>query len=336
MTVRYHSRRGSLLPEYRCQRAGIEDANPICAAVAGEGVDAAVGELLLATVTPLALEVALAVQAELEGRAAEADALRRQHVERARHAAEQARRRYLAVDPDNRLVAANLEADWNEALRALTHAQEDYERQTAKAVPLGEADKARIAALASDFPALWSDPRTPQRERKRMVRLLVEDVTLDRIDDKIRAHVRFRGGQVETLHVAVGLTAPEARRTPAEVVAEIDRLLDDHTEAEVADALNRAGIISGTGQPFHTGMVNHVRRNHSLAPRRQRLAARGLVDLEAAAAAMGVATKTVKDWHQEGRIEGERLNDKGEHYYRLPAVVVESEGVVYDDYHCNL
>ncbi|MGH9150091.1 MAG: hypothetical protein ACRD0F_07105, partial [Acidimicrobiales bacterium] len=71
------------------------------------------------------------VQAELEGRAAEADALRRQHVERARHAAEQARRRYLAVDPDNRLVAANLEADWNEALRALTRAQEDYERQAA-------------------------------------------------------------------------------------------------------------------------------------------------------------------------------------------------------------
>jgi hypothetical protein len=321
MTVRYHSRRGNLLPEYRCQRVGIEDGGPICAAVAGEGVDAAVGELLLATVTPLALEVALAVQAELEGRAAEADALRRQHVERARHAAEQARRRYLAVDPDNRLVAANLEADWNEALRVLTHAHEDYERQTANAVPLGEADKARIAALASDFPALWSDTRTPQRERKRMVRLLVEDVTLVRTNDKISAHVRFRGGPTESLHVVVGPTAPEARRTPAEVVAEIDRLLDDHTEAEAADALNRAGIVSGTGQPFHTGMVNHVRRNHGLAHRRQRLAARGLVDLDAAAAAMGVATKTVKDWHQEGRIEGERLNDKGEHYYRVPAVV---------------
>lgn len=319
MTVRYHSRRGELLPEYRCQRAGIEDGTPVCAAVAGEGVDAAVGELLLATVTPLALEVALAVQAELEGRAAEADALRRQHVERARHDAEQARRRYLAVDPDNRLVAANLESDWNEALRALTRAQEDYERQSAKAAPLGEADKARIAALASDFPALWSDPRTPQRERKRMVRLLVEDVTLVRADD-IAAHLRFRGGQVETLRVAVGLTAPEARRTPADVVAEIDRLLDDHTEAGVAEALNRAGIVSGTGQPFHAGMVNHVRRNHGLADRRQRLATRGLVDLDEAAARMGVCTRTVKEWHHEGRVEGERLNDKGEHYYRVPSI----------------
>ncbi|MFN2505341.1 MAG: recombinase family protein [Acidimicrobiales bacterium] len=319
MTVRYHSRRGRLLPEYRCQRAGIEDANPICAAVAGEGVDEAIGELLLATVTPLALDVALAVQAELEGRAEEADALRRQHVERARHAAEQARRRYLAVDPDNRLVAANLEADWNEALRALTRAQEDYERQTAKTAPLGDADKVRIAALASDFPALWSDPRTPQRERKRMVRLLVEDVTLVRSED-IAVHVRFRGGQTQSLQVAVGLTAPEARRTPPAVVAEIDRLLDDHTEGRVAQVLNEAGILSGTAQPFHAGMVNHVRRAHGLAGRRERLAARGLVNLEAAAAAMGVATKTVKDWHHEGRIEGERLNDKGEHYYRVPLV----------------
>jgi DNA invertase Pin-like site-specific DNA recombinase len=319
MTVRYHSRRGEVLPQYSCQRAGIEDGGPICAAIAGQGVDAAVGELLLATVTPLALEVALAVQAELEGRTVEADALRRQHVERARHAAEQARRRYLAVDPDNRLVAANLEADWNESLRMLTRAQEDYERQAAGTAPLAAQDKARIAALASDFPALWSDPRTPQRERKRMVRLLVEDVTLIRADD-IAVHVRLRGGRAETLHVAVGLTAPEARRTPAAVVAEVDRLLDHHTEGGVADALNRAGIVSGTGQPFHAGMVNHVRRNHGLADRKQRLAARGLVDLDEAAARMGVCTSTVKAWHHEGRIEGEPLNDKGQHYYRVPPV----------------
>ncbi len=319
MTVRYHHRRGVTLPEYRCQRAGIEDGNAICAAVAGAGVDAAIGELLLTRVTPLALEVALAVQAELEGRANEADALRRQHVERARHAAEAARRRYLAVDPDNRLVEANLEADWNEALRALTRAQEDYERQSAKAVPLGQQDKARIAALASDFPALWSDPRTPQRERKRMVRLLVADVTLVRADD-IAVHVRFRGGQTHSLHVTVGLTAPEARRTPAAVIAEIDRLLDDHTEGGVAEALNRAGIRSGTGQPFHSGIVHHIRVKHSLASREQRLAARGLVGLDEAAALMDVCTTTVKEWHHQGRITGEPVNDKGPHHHRAPAV----------------
>lgn len=104
----------------------------------------------------------------------------------------------MAVDPDNRLVAANLEADWNQALRALGAAQEEYERQSAKPTPLSGADKARIAALASDFPALWSDPRTPQRERKCMARLLLEDVTLRREGRVITAQVRFKGGQTAT------------------------------------------------------------------------------------------------------------------------------------------
>lgn len=163
--------------------------------------------------SPPSLEVALAVQSELEGRAAEADAMRAQHVERARHAAEAARRRYLAVDPDNRLVAANLEADWNEALRCLTAAQEEYERQSARATPLADTDRARIAALASDFPALWSDPRTPQRERKRMVRLLIADVTLGREDKLITAQVQFKAGQSTAFEVSVGLAAYDIRRT---------------------------------------------------------------------------------------------------------------------------
>jgi len=320
MTVRYHTRRGVTFPEYLCQRAGIESGGPPCARIVGDGVDAAIGELLLATVTPVALDVALSVQNELEVRAAEADGLRRQHVERARHAADQARRRYLAVDPDNRLVAANLEADWNEALRHLSRTQQDYERQTAQAVPLDEADRARVVALATDFPTLWSDPRTPQRERKRMVRLLIDDVTLTR-HDHFRVAVRFRGGQTTTLVVPIRLPASEARRTPTEVIAQIDRLLDDHIEAGVADQLNKAGIRSGTGQPFHAGVVHHIRVTYGLAPREQRLRARGLVGVGEAAARLGVCTNTVKAWHHEGRLTGQRLNQKGEYYYEIPAVI---------------
>ena len=99
MTVRYHTRRGVEIPDYQCIRHCIDDGVPRCQTVPGAGVDAAIGQLLLDTVTPHALEIALAVQAELDTRAAEADALRRGHVERARHRADLARRRYLAVDP---------------------------------------------------------------------------------------------------------------------------------------------------------------------------------------------------------------------------------------------
>ena len=101
----------------------IQDGAQRCQTVPGGVVDTAVATLLLDTLTPHALEVALTVQAELDTRAAQADTLRRHHVERARHRADLARRRYLAVDPDNRLVADSLEADWNDALRALQSAQ---------------------------------------------------------------------------------------------------------------------------------------------------------------------------------------------------------------------
>ena len=109
MTVRYHHRRDQQIPTYMCQRDGIENGRPACAAIPGAGLDHAVGQLLIATLTPLAIEAALTVSAELEHRAAEADALRAAHVQRAQYHADLARRRYLAVDPANRLVAGTLE-----------------------------------------------------------------------------------------------------------------------------------------------------------------------------------------------------------------------------------
>src|SRR5581483_6929372 len=125
------------------------------------------------------LEVTLAVQEELRSRAEEADRLRRQQVERARYGAELAQRRYLRVDPDNRLVADSLEAEWNAKLRALAAAQEEYGHQrAADGLGVGSSARAEILALATDLPRLWRDERTPQRERKRLLRLIVEDVTL--------------------------------------------------------------------------------------------------------------------------------------------------------------
>jgi DNA invertase Pin-like site-specific DNA recombinase len=319
MTVRYHSRGDTVVPTYVCQRKGISTATPTCASIPGDAVDRSVGALLLDTVTPLALEVALAVQTELEARASEADQLRQADVERARHAAELARRRYLSVDPDNRLVAATLEADWNDTLRQLSAATEHYERHSATARCLTDDERARINAVAADFPALWSDPRTPDRERKRMVRLLVDDVTLHRRDD-IAVHVRFKGGQTTSLAVPAPLAAPDLRRTPAAVIADIDRLLDDHTDAAVATALTDAGIVSGTGQPFHAGIIRHLRIKYGLRPQEQRLRDRGWVGVTELAERLGVCATTIKTWHHEGRLVGKAFNDKGECLYEIPAV----------------
>ena len=192
------------MPTYTCQRDGIENARPFCAVIPGHTLDEHVGQLLIANLTPLAVEAALQVSAELEHRAAEADALRAAHVERARYHADLARRRYLAVDPANRLVADTLEADWNTALRALNDAQAAYDQaRTQHDGQLTDAQKARISQLVTDLPGIWNDPATPMRERKRIARLLLTDVTVTRTSDTITAHVRLAGGQTRTLTLPV-------------------------------------------------------------------------------------------------------------------------------------
>src|SRR6266567_4591900 len=216
MTVRYHQRRGRLLPAYVCQRDGIEHGHRICQAVPGGGLDERIGQLLIDTLTPLTAEAALTVQAELQHRADEAGALRAAHVERARYHADLARRRYLAVDPANRLVADTLEAGWNTALRALSQAQEAYD--TARKQDTGqltEAQKTRISQLVTDLPGIWNDPATPMRERKRIARLLLTDVTVTRTSDTITAHVRLAGGQHRTLTLPVPEPAWKIRQTKA-------------------------------------------------------------------------------------------------------------------------
>jgi len=318
MTVRYHLRHRVEIPDYQCIGECIQAGTARCQTIPGAGVDAAIGQLLLDTVTPLALDVALTVQAELESRADEADALRRSQVERARQRTDLARRRYLGVDPDNRLVADTLEADWNDALRQLQAAQDDYDRATAAAEAiLTEERKAQIRSLAADFPALWSDPATPQRERKRMVRLLIEDVTVVKTDE-IHLHVRFRGGQTTSLITPIPPNAWKARQTNPDTLALLDRLLDDYTDDGVAEQLNHAGHRTGTGLPFTGQIVLGLRYDNKIASHADRLRARGLLTIGEIADQLGVHPTTIKSWHKAGLLRSHRANDKNERLFEPP------------------
>ncbi len=318
MTLRYHTRRGAQIPDYQCMNRCIQDGGQRCQAIPGGVVDDAVGGLLLDTLTPHALEVALTVQAELDTRAAEADALRRGHVERARHRADLARRRYLAVDPDNRLVADSLEADWNDALRALQTAHEDYERASAAATAaLNDELKDRIRLLATDFPALWSNPNTQQRDQKRMVRLLVDDVTLHKTDS-IHLHVRLRGGQTHSLTIEIPPTGWQARQTHPDTIKALDGLLDTHTDAETADALNAAGHRSGENKPFTAGIVVHIRRKYHLPRHAERLRTQGLLTANELAQRLCVHRTTIKNWNRAGILNSHKANDKNERLYQPP------------------
>ncbi len=313
MTVRYHSRNdGTIVPGYVCQNDGIRDAQPICQHLSGAPIDAAVASLLLDTLTPLALEAALTVSDELIRNAEHADSLRAAHVQRAQHAADQARRRYLAVNPGNRLVADTLEADWNAALRELTAARDDYTAAKTAAVALDASLRARIHALAADFPALWNNPATPARERKRLIRLLVTDVTLTRGQHTITAAVRFPGGQHHVLHLPVPRNAWQLRKTPDDVIELIDQLLDDHTCVPIADILNtRKAPHGGHATPWTGELVARYSHERGLRSHHQRLRDHGLLTLDEIARQLTAHTQSIKRWHKLGLITGQQADDRG-------------------------
>src|SRR5664279_5961639 len=236
--------------------------------------------MLRATADRTAARARLAVTAELTQRATDADRIRSTGVERARYAADAARRRYLAVDPSNRLVADALEADWNHKLRELTDTQDTYERaRQDAATTLSDQQQERIRALTADLPALWHDPATPMRERKRLIRLLVTDVTLLRTDEHIRADIRLPGGQLHQLTVPRPRTAWEQHTTPATTLAIIEELMAEHTFDEAVTILNGRGLTGGWGKPFSVESLRALCRAHSIPSLRDRLKTAGMLTL---------------------------------------------------------
>jgi DNA invertase Pin-like site-specific DNA recombinase len=315
MTVRYHRRGAALIPDYLCLRA-YHQGQSVCQVLAGAAIDAAVGQLLVAAVNPVAIDVALAVQREIQARLDEADRLRQLHVQRAQYEADTARQRYLHVDPANRLVADALEADWNGKLRALREAQERCQRgREADRQILDVAHREQLRELATDFPALWQDARTPDRERKRMAALLIEDVTLLK-DEQIKIHVRFRGGTTTTLTLPLPRPIWQVRTASPQALDKIAELLaQDQTNAQIAATLNAHGFTTGTGQPFGGESVRWLCFTHGLKNLRQRLRDAHWLTTKEIAAQLGVSFDTVKVWRGHGRLRARRCNDKFEWLY---------------------
>lgn len=313
MSVRYRRRNGRLLPTYTCHVRAMDHREPTCQVLHGEAIDAAIGDLLVALMTPMALELSLAVQDEIRQRLDEADRLRRMQVESAQYEVDLARQRYMQVDPSRRLVADSLEASWNEKLRALESAREEYQRgRDADRAQLDDQQRQRILELSEDFPALWNDPATSHRERKRMTALLIEDVTLTRRESVITLGIRFRGGRTQTLEVPAPIRECDRRRTRAATVAQIDALLDDeHTDGEIATILNQRGLKTGAGEPFTATSVQWVRYAAHLVSLRKRLRARGMLTSTEIALQLGTDRNTVMQRLHRGELRARRTNDNG-------------------------
>jgi hypothetical protein len=318
MTVSYHRRQGKLSPDYVCSVESTAKAEPPCQRIPGGNIDEAVGQLLVASVTPLALEVALSVQSEIQSRLAEAERLRQQQVQRAQYEAERAQVRYMRVDPNNRLVADTLETQWNEKLRLLAQAKEECQQQQRRdAALLTQEQRAKILALASDFPRVWQDPKTPDRERKRMARLLLEDVTLRRAED-ITVQVRFKGGATHQLKLPRPQSVTITRKTNLELIAQMDRLLNQQSEGEVARILNEAGWRSSSGQPFSLTLVQGLRRTYRMKSRFVRLQEQGLLTGRQIEDMLGPGTNRAKYWQKAGVLKVVKLGQQYPYLYHRP------------------
>jgi DNA invertase Pin-like site-specific DNA recombinase len=329
MRVRYRDARGKLESWYICDRATDAGAEPSCQSLAGRPIDEAIGLLVVEKMTPAAVELAIEIRREIEARYDEADQLRYRAVERAQIDADLAQRRFMMVDPANRLVADSLESDWNEKLRALAKVRDERERARAEdRLAVDDAIRERLVAMTTDFTRLWSDPSTPNRERKRLLAYLIEDATLVKLpaDGTTKIHVRFRGGHTTTLTTMNPKASCAMVKTPSEIVELVDRLLDEHVYREIADILNARDLRpGGSAWPgkgaarFTATRVQYIVHTYGLRSRFERLRARGLLTKQELAARLEIHESTLKSWMRHGIIKAHAYNGHA-WLYEEPAI----------------
>jgi DNA invertase Pin-like site-specific DNA recombinase len=266
--VRYTGN-GGIYPIYQCVWKHREAlASRACLTVSSTALDQAITERLVSAITPVTIELALAALSSLEERDRDIGAQWRMQIERARYDAGLAERRYEAVDPSNRLIAATLETRWNDALQRLHGLEAElaaFERKTMRAVTAEQ--KQQILRLAKDFPRLWAAATTTPRDRKRILRLLVRDITVVKGPEPktVRLHIRWQGGEIETLCLQLPRNRAEAIRYPMAFVARIRELAADHHDDEIVTMLRDEGQKStATGKLITLGTIKWLRYKYRI------------------------------------------------------------------------
>jgi DNA invertase Pin-like site-specific DNA recombinase len=324
MSVRYTQ--NGTTPSYECNQLHKQQGSRTCQFVRGDGVDAAVASLFLEAIQPAQLAVSLATLEEIDAQARQVERQWQLRLERARYEADLARRRFLAVDPDNRLVARNLERDWNEKLAAVEQLQRaEAARPAGTCQPLSAAERQRILALTEDLPALWHAPSTTAAERKQLLRLLIKDVTLTKAASSITVAVRWQTEASTIVAIPRPPRSCDTRRTPAAVVERIRVLARDHTDERIADRLNREGRKTGTGGTFTAKKVQWLRHRYRIrshcpkgpaaCPQPQR--GDGRYSARAAADLLNVSVSTIAEWCQSGKLDGIQAMPHGPWWVRL-------------------
>ncbi len=311
LKVHYQGKRGHKSPAYHCPGSVlVEGRGQWCVRVSGVRIDEAVAGALLAALTPAGVKAALRAAEALEADHDAALAQWRLQIERARYEAQRAERRYRQVEPEHRLVARGLERDWEKALGALAEAEAELSlRERQRPRTLTDQERAQLLALGSDLGRVWSAPSTSDRDRKQLLRTLIEEVILDLAREQRRATLtlRWRGGALTEL--AVPLPKPQpAIRTDEDTIALIERLAAHYDDGRIAGILNRQGRRSATGERFTTIIVGGLRRYRNIPAYKPPSEPPDgeLLPVGKAADELGVAASTIFRWLQAGFIAGEQ------------------------------
>jgi len=313
-------------PAYECNVAHLHLAYNRCQAFRGDGVDAAVAKAFLAALQPAQLEVSLAALAHLETQAKQLEQQWHLQLERAQYEAELARRRFMAVEPENRLVARNLEKDWNEKLQLLAKLEQRRDDALhSLALPLSAEERQKIVDLATDVPSLWQAASTKQTERKQLLRFLIRDVTLTLSEQGIDIGIRWQSGALSQLAVPRPLRSCDKYRTDPRVVERIRELAPSHCDRRIAEILTTEGWLTSRGTPFNDNKVNAIRYSRKIAtscPSRVFNAGTeqrgdGRYSTTAVAARLKLHRSTVAQWCRSGRLNAIRDSPRGSYWITL-------------------
>ncbi|HZE15068.1 MAG TPA: recombinase family protein [Mycobacterium sp.] len=301
MRTNYHS---DQRPAYECARRADRLTTPTCRSIAASTVDTAVAERLLAALNPTEIALALAAADEVADRRHRVNRAAELAVERARYDADRAERAFSQVEPENRLVARTLETRWETKLAALADAEHALEvaRDTVPPLP----SRVELEQLAADLPALWQSATTNNKDRKRLLRTLVADITLlpETDPSMARIGIRWHTGGSDELRVARAVHPGTAKRSPSPAVDMVIRLGPTTPTGQLADLLNAAGLSTGTGSTFDVKAVQWIRHAYRIpAPNPF---ADGEISVADAAARLGCSIGVVYDWIKTGKLSARR------------------------------
>ncbi len=308
-----HYRGRNAAPGYHCSGKNIVEGRGVyCLNVGGVQIDQAVVDAFLKALTPAAWEATEIAAQQLEVDHDAALAQWRLGVERARYEAERAERQYRAVEPENRLVARGLETEWEKRLRDLAGAETELERrEQQRPRTLSPEEKKKIHSLGSDLHKVWTAPTTTDRDRKELLRALLEEVmvTVNQPERSAHLSLRWKGGALTEIDLSLPRLKPRGLHTDEDTISLLRRLAVHYPDDVIAGILNRQGRRTASGERFTANQVGSLRRYRNI-PRYEPAAeppTGDLVTLKDAAQSLGFAASTLHRWINDGFMAGEQI-----------------------------